>query len=452
MVEKNKRYKIEITDISSDGNGVGTIDGFVVFVPVTAIGDIAEIVIVKVLSGYAIGRLITLISPSPDRCEPVCPIFRRCGGCQLQHINYDAQLNIKKRFIEAAMQRIGGFDGFECNEMLAMEKPYRYRNKCIFPIGTDRNGETICGFYAQRSHDIIEVSDCVMGSEINSEINTAILEYMYENNVPPYNEANHSGLVRRVFIRSAAETNEIMVVISINGNNIPQRERLIKRLRNVSKNIVSIYININNEKNNNVLGKTNRLIYGKEVIEDELCQIRFKISPHSFYQINPYMTERLYSKALEYADITKDDTVLDIYCGIGTISLAAAKRAKHVTGIEIVPAAVINARENAENNGISNVDFYAQSAEEAVTELIKNGLRPDIVILDPPRKGSDIATLNAIAYAAPKRIVYVSCNPSTLARDAKHLSQLGYSVTACAGADMFSHTHHVETVCLITKS
>lgn len=451
MVEKNKNYTIEITDISSDGNGVGAIDGFAVFVPLTAIGDKAEIVIVKVLSHYAVGRMLRLIRKSPDRKEPDCPVFRRCGGCQLQHIDYQAQLRIKKSFIEQAFRRIGGFDGFECDEIMGMDEPYRYRNKCIFPVGRDKNGNIVSGFYARRSHDIIEVDDCVAGAEINKQIKDALIDYMEESGISVYDEISHTGIVRRIFIREAESSGEIMVVVSVNGDMLPRRERFIKRLRKISDKIVSVYININKKKTNNVLGEENRLIYGKRTITDTLCGISFDISPHSFYQVNPKMTEKLYGKALEYAGIKENDTVLDVYCGIGTISLAAAKYANKVTGVEIVEQAVIDAKKNADSNGITNAEFFAESAETAVPRLIEKGMRPDVVILDPPRKGSDEATLNAIVTAAPKRIVYVSCGVSTLARDAAYLSQFGYMPVKCTGVDMFPHTSHVECVVLLSK-
>lgn len=451
MVKKNEHYIVEIKDISSDGNGVGSIDGFAVFVPMTAVGDIVEIIAVKVLSHYAVGRLMKIIKPSPDRQDAPCPVFRRCGGCHLQHIKYEAQLELKKNFIESAFRRIGGFSDFVCDEIIGMDEPYRYRNKCIFPIGEDKSGEIISGFYARRSHDIIPIDDCIAGSEINEDINKAVLEYMKENNIQPYNELKHSGIVRRVFIRNAVSSGEIMVVISINGDNIPRRERLIKKLRAVSSDIVSIYININKAKTNNVLGDENKLIFGNAVILDTLCGIEFKISPHSFYQINPIMTEKLYGKALELADISGDDNVMDIYCGIGTISLAAAKKAKIVAGVEIVEQAIADARENAADNMIENAVFYADSAENAVPKLIGDGMKPDIVILDPPRKGSDESTLKAIVSAEPKRIVYVSCNVSTLARDAKFLAEHGYFPHRCTGVDMFPHTCHVETVAVFTN-
>lgn len=451
MVEKNVHYKIEITGVSSDGNGIGTVDGFTVFVPMTVTGDIVDVVVVKVLSRYAIGRALNLISPSPMRTEPVCPVYKRCGGCHLQHIDYKAQLEIKKDFIVSAMERIGGFKGIDVQDVIGMENPERYRNKCVFPIGLDKNDEVQSGFYAKRSHEIIPVDDCIVGSEINKKIVDAIKAYLNEVKVSVYDEENHKGLIRRVFIRDGKVSGEIMVVLSINGKSLPQKEKLIERLTAISENIASIYININESRGNSVLGLENKLIYGKSVITDTLCGIDFEISPHSFYQVNPVMTEKLYGKALEFAEITENDNVLDVYCGIGTISLAAAKKAKVVTGVEIVEQAIVDAKKNAKNNGIENARFFADSAENAVPKLISEGLSPDIVILDPPRKGSDEATLKAIASAKPKRIVYVSCNVATLARDAKFLAELGYKPTKCIGVDMFPHTAHVEVVCLMER-
>ena len=451
MVEKNKTYEIRITGVSSDGNGVGVIDGFTVFVPMSVTGDLLEIVVVKVLSRYAIGRLLEIKEPSEYRTMPECPVYKRCGGCHMQHIDYKAQLEIKRGFIESAMQRIGGFTDLSCDEVIGMEKPQRYRNKCIFPIGKDRDNNTVSGFYAKRSHTIIPIDDCMVGSEINGRITAAVKEYMLENSISVYDEATGKGVMRRVFIRDGRESGEIMVVISANAKDLPNKNELVDRLLSVSDKIVSVYLNINQTRTNSVLGDKNKLIYGKPEIEDTLLGIKFKISPHSFYQINPYMTEKLYSKALEFAGITKEDKVLDVYCGIGTISLAAAKQAGHVTGIEIVEQAVRDAKKNAENNGIENAEFFADSAENAVPKLIENGMRPDVVILDPPRKGSDEETLRAIAAADPKRIVYVSCNAATLARDAKFLSELGYTPTRCVGVDMFPHTSHIEVVCEMSR-
>lgn len=451
MLEKDKFYTVEISGISSDGNGVGSIDGFTVFVPHTAAGDVAEIVIDKVFSRYAIGKLERIVTPSPDRQTPQCPIFYECGGCHLQHITYPVQLDTKRSIIEAAFRRIGGFKDFRCDDMIGMDNAGRYRNKCIFQIGKDKIGEPIYGFYANKSHSVIPVHDCLTGIKENTKLCEALIDYMKGNNISAYDDKTSKGIVRRLFIRKAASTGEIMAVVSINADNLPKREQLIKRLKNSDTNVKSIYININKDKRNSGLGTKNILIYGSPEINDTLCGVSFSISPQSFYQINPYMTEKLYNRALEYADISESDNVLDVYCGIGTISLAAAKRAGHVTGIEIVKQAVSDARKNAERNGIKNANFLADSAENAVPALIENGMKPDIVILDPPRKGSDEATLSAIVKAAPKRIVYVSCNPATLARDAKYLAANSYPPVKCTGVDMFPQTNHIEAACLFSR-
>ncbi len=451
MVEKNKHYEIEIMGVSSDGNGVGAVDGFTVFVPMTVTGDVCDVVIVKVLSRYAIGRAMEITKASPIRKEPVCPAYKGCGGCHLQHIEYNAQLEIKRGFVDSAMQRIGGFSELYSDAVIGMECPERYRNKCIFPIGVDKVGEVVAGFYRRRSHDIIPVSDCMVSSEINAKIVEAVKEYITECGVSVYDEATKKGLVRRVFIRDGKVSGEIMVVLSVNGMSIPKKDILVGKLLAASDRIVSVYLNVNETHGNTVLGRENKLLYGRSVICDTLMGLEFEISPHSFYQINPEMTEKLYSKALEYAEITDKDTVLDVYCGIGTISLVAAGSAKRVIGIEIVPEAIEDARKNARSNGIENAEFYADSAENAVPRLIEAGLRPDVVILDPPRKGSDEATLKAIAQARPERIVYVSCNVATLARDANYLSELGYAPVKCVGVDMFPNTIHVETVVLLSQ-
>lgn len=432
MVEKNELYIIEITDISSDGNGVGAVDGFTVFVPSSAVGDIVEIRITKVKPRYAQGVINKINSPSADRTEPPCKAYSECGGCQLLHIDYEAQKRAKKNFIESAFQRIGGFKNFKCDEIITMDKPERYRNKCIYQIGTDGSGTPVSGFFANRSHDIIPIKDCLISPEINSDINNAVLEYIKES----------GGEINSLFIRHARTTGEIMVLAKTDGSSLPCREMFIKRLLSASDKIVSIYIGTT---------KGNKLIYGKSEITDTLCGIEFKISPDSFYQVNPYMTEMLYNKALEYAEITENDNVLDVYCGIGTISLVAAKTAKYVTGVELVKQAIENAKDNAKNNGITNAEFFADSAENAVPKLIKGGMKPNIVILDPPRKGSDEKTLEAIVSAAPERIVYVSCNPATLARDARYLAERGYMPQRCTGVDMFPGTFHVETVCLMSR-
>lgn len=448
--EKNNVYKIEITDVSSDGNGVGNIDGFVVFVPGTVTGDVAEVLIVKVQKSYAYGKPLNIIEPSLHRKEAVCPVFGKCGGCSLMHIKYDFQLEIKKGIIKNALKRIGGIDK-EVGEMIGAESPERYRNKMIFPVGEDASGETVAGFYRERSHDIIPLSDCFLGYEFNRTVIGAVKEYMKEVSIKAYDEKIHQGTIRRIFTRAGTVSGEIMVVISANGDRLPRKEILIEKLLKISDRITSVILNVNTKKTNLVLGDKNIVLFGKETIRDTLCHIEYEISPHSFYQINHAQTERLYGKALEYADITKDSTVMDIYCGIGTISLSAAKQAKAVLGVEIVPQAIEDAKENAVRNGIENAEFFCADAAELVPELIDKGIRPDVVILDPPRKGSDEKTLSAISLARPERIVYVSCNPATLARDLKFLIGEGYEVQKVCGVDMFPETNHVESVVMLSQ-
>lgn len=449
-VEKNKEYILTVESVTSEGSGVAHLEGYTIFVPQTAAGDIVRALIVKVKSRYGYGKMLELLTPSPDRQTPPCNAYQHCGGCQIMHLSYPAQLQFKSNQIRDALERIGGFSEIRDIPVEGMEHPFAYRNKMVFPVGEDENGQPVCGFYAQRSHRIIPLSHCSLGADGIPPILEAVLAYMKENHVRAYNETQHLGLVRRIFIRTAKQTGEMMVVLSVNGTSVPQPEKLVQQIREASGQVVSILLNCNTKRTNLVLGEENKLLWGKERITDTLCGITYEISPHSFFQINPEQTEKLYRKAISFAGLAGDEAVMDLYCGIGTISLYAAQKARHVTGVEIVPAAVEDARKNAERAGITNVDFYADSAEHIVPQLIQNGERPDVVILDPPRKGSDEKTLSAIVQAAPKRIVYVSCNPATLARDAKFLAQYGYRLEKAEGFDLFPHTVHVETVALLT--
>ncbi len=442
--EKNKIYNIEIKDVSSDGNGVGNIDGFVVFVPYSVGGDILKIQIVKVQKSYAYGKILEILTPSPKRAEILCPAYGKCGGCSLMHIDYDHQLEIKRGIIDNALGRIGGFLE-RVSEMIPAPSQFRYRNKMIFPIG-EVKGEVVSGFYRERSHDIIPLDDCLLGYEFNSRVLSAVTEYMKECNVKSYDESTHTGDIRRVFTRCGCVSSEIMVIVSATKKALPKPDVLVDKLLKISNKITSIILNVNSKKTNLVLGDENIVLYGKNTISDTLLGVKYEISPHSFYQINHAQTENLYNKALQYANISADDTVMDIYCGIGTISLSASKLAKEVIGIEIVPQAIENAKKNAERNGIKNAKFYCADAADIVPKLIADGISPDIVLIDPPRKGSDEATLSAIASSNPKRIVYVSCNPATLARDMKFLKSFGYTPEKICGVDMFANTNHVETV------
>lgn len=429
MITENSEYTARITSLSSDGSGVCRIDGFTVFVPYTAVGDEARFVIEKLKPRFAIARLIEVSEPSPDRIAPDCEAFGKCGGCQLRHINYNAELSAKRGIIENAMRRIGGFNNFTLDGITGADNTCFYRNKTVFHVAYN---PVLCGFYEQQSHNIIPVYNCAIGIAENKEILNAVMEYIRESG---------DNAIDSVFTRKSFSSGEIMVLLSLKRT-LADADNVVKKLRGTNHNITSIIA----EKN-----KKNKTLYGNSYITDKLCGIEFAISPDSFFQVNPVQTEKLYAKALEYAAMTKNDTVMDIYCGIGTISLCAAKKAKRVTGVEIVKKAILDAKHNAERNNIQNVMFYAESAEKIVPILINDGERPDIVILDPPRSGSDKKTLNAIVKAAPKRIVYVSCNPATLARDARFLAEHGYEIKEAHGFDLFPRTNHVETVVLLSQ-
>ena len=336
--------------------------------------------------------------------------------------------------------------------MIGADDELRYRNKMIFPVGCDKNGEKVCGFYRERSHDIIPLTDCYLGDEINAKIIKCLTDFMKKYKITVYDEKNHKGIVRRLFIRKAYYTKEIMVVISINAKTIPHYNDLAAEMSAISDNIKSVILNFNTKRTNAVLSDSNAVIFGKETICDYLCGMKYEISPNSFYQVNPKQTEKLYNKAIELAQISENDNVMDLYCGIGTISLCAAKNAKKVIGVEIVEQAILNARKNAEENGVENVTFYASDAATIVPRLIDDGERPTVVILDPPRKGSDEITLGAIVKAKPERIVYVSCNPATLARDLKFLENNGYKTKTVCGTDLFPQTVHVECCVLLCRT
>ena len=414
VVTEGREYTAVIESVSSDGNGVAHIDGFAVFVPRTVGGDKVRVKIESVKKRFAIGTVTKIIEPSPNRRAEDCALYGECGGCQLRHAEYGEQLRIKKSIVENAMRRLGGFKDFTLDKIVGMENPSRYRNKMVFHA--DKNG---VGFYSQKSHSVIPVTDCAIGAAENAAITKAAAICGADT----------------IFTRKSFSTGEIAVAVTAKD---ADKTAIINSLTAACKEVSGIFLN--GEK-----------VYGSDTIEDTLCGIRFSISPESFFQVNPVQTEKLYTRALEYAAIDSTTRVLDIYCGIGTISLCAAKKARSVIGVEIVKKAIEDARENAAKNGIENADFYADSAENIVPKLIQNGEIADVVILDPPRKGSDEKTLAAILEAQPERIVYVSCNPATLARDARYLADNGYTLTRASAFDLFPHTVHVECVVLLSK-
>ena len=451
-LEKNDIVRLTISDIGTDGEGIGKVDGYTLFVKDAVIGDTITARVIKLKKNYGYGRLMEVIEPSKDRVEPVCPVARQCGGCQIQQMSYDAQLDFKRKLVEGNLRRIGGFPDINVLPVIGMDEPYHYRNKAQYPVGRDKDGNVVIGFYAGRTHCIIDNQDCAIGARENVKILTAIRDYINENKVSVYDENTGNGAVRHILIRKGFHTGQMMVCIVVNGESLPKEDKLVAKLtglelwENEGGNIYSVMININRENTNVILGDRCRTLWGKDYIEDSINGITFQISPLSFYQVNPVQTEKLYGKALEYAGLTGNEVVWDMYCGIGTISLIMATRAKKVYGVEIVPAAIENAKNNARINGLDNAEFYVGKSEEIAPELAEQGAVPDVIVVDPPRKGCDEALLDTIVKMQPERVVYVSCDSATLARDLKYLAARGYEVKTVQPVDQFCHTVHCETV------
>ena len=496
MLQKNDMIELKIEDMGVDGQGIGKYDGMTFFVKDAVIGDEIRARVTKLKKNYGYARMEEILSPSEARTVPECELYKRCGGCQIQAMDYGKQLEFKQNKVRGNLIRIGGFAPEFVDEVMqpivGMETPYRYRNKAQFPIGMDKEGNVVAGFYAARSHNIIPVTDCKLGVEENQKILEAVLSYMRENGIKPYDEATGKGLVRHVLIRYGFTTKEIMVCLVINGKKLPAREKLVEKLSGL-EGMTSISINQNTKNTNVILGERTECIWGQPYITDYIhlrecgndavaaegagrkefaltdTAVGFHISPQSFYQVNPVQTEKLYQTVLEFAELSGGETVWDLYCGIGTISLFLAGGAKKVYGVEIVPEAIQNARKNACLNGIGNVEFACGPAEEIVPKMAEkirstgnlmaeeeNGgvdrtSLADVVVVDPPRKGCDGALLDTIGEMAPDKIVYVSCDPATLARDVKVLGERGYRVNKVRAVDMFGQGGHVESVCLLHR-
>ncbi len=498
--KKNDVVRLTIEDIGTEGEGIGKIDGFTLFVKDAVVGDEVEAKIMKAKKNYAYARLERVITPSPYRVEPKCPYHRQCGGCQIQALFYEKQLEFKQSKVHNNLLRIGGFAAELLEEIMepivGMDEPYHYRNKAQYPVGTNKEGQIVTGFYAGRTHSIIANTECYLGVPGNKEILEVILEYMKENNVSAYDEESGKGCVRHVLIRTGFTSGQVMVCLVINGRDkkrckageyLPGQADLLRRLSGV-EGMTSVSVSINTEKTNVIMGKEVHVLWGEPTISDVIHvrdmqkegypltgqELVFKISPLSFYQVNPVQTEKLYSLALEYAGLTGQETVWDLYCGIGTISLFLANKAKQVYGVEIVPQAIEDAKENAKRNGITNAEFFVGKAEEVLPEFyerlskeaaqnvcagsqmtgqpgISDMLHPDVIVVDPPRKGCDEACLETMLKMQPKRIVYVSCDSATMARDVKILCEGGYELKKVRPVDQFGHTVHVETVCLLSK-
>lgn len=461
-ISKNQDYEIIIEDLTQKGEGVGRIDGYALFVKDTVIGDRIIARVTKTNKNYGYGRLTEIIEPSLDRVKPPCPVSRACGGCTLMSMSYQAQLDFKRKLIHNNLARIGGFTDIEVPPVIGMDNPCRYRNKAQFPVGTDRDGGIAIGFYAGRTHSIIPCEDCLIGDAVNAGILAEIKSHMLKYKIKPYDELSHTGLVRHILIRVGFATGEVMVCLVINGEALPASDELVKALQNLplssDRKIASVMLNINRERTNVILGTECRLLWGASYIEDYIDTIKYRISPLSFYQVNPVQTRVLYGLALDFAGLTGSETVWDLYCGIGTISLFLAQKARKVYGVEIVPQAIEDARRNAEINGITNVEFFTGRAEEILPDFYAREseragvpLTADVIVVDPPRKGCAEGLLATIVKMQPERIVYVSCDSSTLARDLKYLAEEGYEVRKVQGVDMFGGTGHVETVALLVK-
>ncbi|MDD7795619.1 23S rRNA (uracil(1939)-C(5))-methyltransferase RlmD [Clostridium sp. 'White wine YQ'] len=453
MVEKNKEYILEVVSQGYEGEGIAKVDGFPIFVEGALKGEKIKVLVIKVKKTYAFGKLLEILEPSEDRETPICPIYKRCGGCTLQHMKYRGQLDFKKDRVKDCVSKIGKLSEDLVLDTIGAEYPYRYRNKVQLPVGLI-NGEIHIGFYAPRSHDIIDLKDCYIQDEAADKVVALTKEWMKKYNIQPATidgKYNPKGVLRHIMIRKGFKTGEVMIVPVTNSVEIPYKKEFIEVMKNNIEGLTSIVQNINDKETNVILGMRNNTLWGKDVITDYIGDFKFNISPLSFFQVNPMQTETLYSKALEFAELTGEEVVFDAYCGTGTITLFLSQKAKKVYGVEIVPQAIDDAWKNAKENNVENVEFFVGESETVIPELISKGVMADVVVVDPPRKGCEQSLLEAIANISPKRIVYVSCDPSTLARDLRILDDMGYSTKKVQPVDMFPQTAHVETVALITR-
>ena len=451
MLSKNKEYVVDIVDIGQGGVGIGKYEGFTVFVEGGLIQDKVKVRINKSKKNYAVGDIVEIIEKSPFRVDRICSDdLKDCGGCQIQELDYNKQLELKTNEVKQVISRIGKLENVEIHETIGMQSPCRYRNKAQFPI-QNINGSTAIGFYKKKSHDVIPTDMCVIQHDLNDKIIKIIKTYIQAYNVSIYNETTHTGVLRHLVTKVGFTTNEVMVVLVANGTNLPHLNELASVLKENILGFKTLVLNVNKAKTNVILGKENKVIYGNGKINDYIGDLVFEISPLSFFQVNPVQTEVLYNKALEYAELKENDTVFDIYCGIGSISLFLAQKATKVYGIEIVEDAIKDAKINAKLNNLNNVEFYVGKAEEVVPKMYSEGKTANVVVVDPPRKGCDEKVLDTIVSMKPDRVVYVSCNPSTLARDLAYLDERGYKCVEIQPVDMFPHTMHVECCAKIVK-
>lgn len=450
MLKKNDIYQTEIIDYTTEGSGVCKIDSFAVFVPSSAVGDKAEVKILKSAKNYAFGKVETILSPSPNRISPDCDIFNQCGGCTFRHITYQSELDFKQKRVYDALTRIGGIDGSLISEIIGADESDFYRNKAQLPVTVNSEGNVKVGFFAPRTHRVIALDDCQLQSRAFSPAINIFLEWANQNHISVYDEKIHSGILRHLYLRYAEKTDELMVCIVANANELRKEKQLVQMLSENLPNLKSIVLNTNTDKTNVITGKKCRTLYGDGYITDILCDMKFRISPLSFYQVNRTQAEKLYQKAAEFANLNKNETLLDMYCGTGTIGLTMANYVKNLIGVEIIPQAVEDAKNNAVLNEISNAEFICADAAQAAKILQKRNVKPDCIVLDPPRKGCESSLIDTISEMSPERIVYVSCDPATLARDIKLFSEKGYFVEKAVPVDLFPRTTHVETVVLMS--
>jgi 23S rRNA (uracil1939-C5)-methyltransferase len=444
-VQRNDYINVVFEDLTHEGHGVAKVDGYPLFVPKGLPGEKAKVKVTKVNKGYGFGRLIELYEESPDRVVPDCPIYEACGGCQLQHLSYGGQMKAKLKQVQDVLARIGKIDDVKVHPVLGMEKPWRYRNKAQVPVG-ELEGGLVAGFYKHRSHDIIDMEACLIQQEQNDTVIQAVKKICGHYDVRAYDEASHKGVLRHIMARYGQRSGEIMVVLITRTPELPSKNEIVQEIIKQIPGVKSIVQNVNTKRTNVIFGDETKVLWGEEVIYDSIGSIQFAISARSFYQVNPDQTKVLYDKALEYAGLTGNETVIDAYCGIGTISLFLAQTAKKVYGVEIVPEAIEDAKRNAALNGITNVEFTVGEAEKVIPEWYENGINADVLVVDPPRKGCDNALLETIISMKPKKVVYVSCNPATLARDLRILEDGGYKTVEVQPVDMFPQTMHVEVV------
>lgn len=453
MVEKNKEYILDIISIGYEGEGIAKIEGYPIFIEGAILGEKVKVLIVKVKKNYAYGKLIEVIEPSSERIEPKCSIYKRCGGCTVQHMSYKKQLDYKFERVKDCITKIGGLSEELVKYPIGMNNPERYRNKVQLPVGMVK-GELNIGFYSSRSHNIIDLDTCLIQDKVADRVTNLAKQWMLKYNIQPASidgVFNKKGLIRHIMIRKGFTTNEVMVVLVSTKEKVPYINEFINEIVEKIDGIKSIVLNVNKENTNVILGQECMTLWGEDTITDYIDNFKFNISPLSFFQVNPVQTEKLYSKALEYAGLTGEETVFDAYCGTGTITLFLSQKAKKVYGVEIIEPAIINARENARINNIENAEFFVGKSEEVIPELIEKGIVPEVIVVDPPRKGCDIKLLEAIGKAKPNKVVYVSCDPSTLARDLKILEEQGYKTEEVQPVDMFPMTSHIENVTLLVK-